>query len=107
MTNISKIAHDIAKDALSAGILGTYDNWEPNEFIMTEPDCEYALEQGASDEDMNEIRRMVVDILITAKEEAEEEWRAEQEHERAQEYRRPYCSDRTCGATDCSRCYPW
>ena len=21
--------------------------------------------------------------------------------------RRPYCADRTCGATDCSRCYPW
>ena len=107
MATNSTIAKDIAHDALSAGILGTYDNWDPNEYVMTEEDCEYAFEQGAKDEDLNDIRRIIVDMLLVAKEEAEEEWRAEQEYERQQEFKRPYCSDRTCGATDCSRCYPW
>jgi hypothetical protein len=101
---IEELASDIAEGALSAGLL---DVWgDGSTYTLTREDCEWLEEEGAEPEDYEEIQDRVTHIVTMAHFETSEEWAREQEWEAEQYDKRVYCSDRTCGAYDCSRCYP-
>ena len=76
-------------------------------YTLTEADCEWLAEEGAEPEDYKDIQTRVTYLVTMADQEARDEWAREQEWEAEQLDKKAYCSDRTCGATDCSRCYPW
>ena len=60
----------------------------------------YADDEARDADESGGARAMgAIDVI-----EEEEELEPEQDD---YEYRRPYCADRTCGATDCSVCYGW
>jgi hypothetical protein len=101
---LDELAEDIAEGALSQGLLDVWGNGD--KYILTEADCEWLEEEGAEPEDYAEIQDRITYLVRTAEQEQLDledearEWEAEQLDKRV------YCSDRTCGAYDCSRCYP-
>lgn len=101
---LDELAEDIAEGALSAGLLDWGDG---STYTLTEADCDWLAEEGAEPEDYKDIQARVTYLVTMADQEhldledEAREWEAEQLDKKA------YCSDRTCGAYDCSRCYPW
>lgn len=102
---LDELAEDIAEGALSAGLLDVWGNGST--YTLTREDCEWLEEEGAEPEDYAEIQDRITYLVRMAEQEQLDledearEWEAEQYDKKA------YCSDRTCGAYDCSRCYPW
>jgi hypothetical protein len=101
---IDELAEDIAEGALSAGLL---DVWgEGDRYTMTPADCEWLEEEGAEPEDYAEIQDRITYLVRMAEQEQLDREDEAREYELEQLEKRVYCSDRTCGAYDCSRCYP-
>jgi len=103
--NLQDLAQNIADHEISQGIVDACIDGrvEVDEYEFTEADLEWIYEAASDgviegDVDLRELRDEVRDILTR---ELEERMPDEQLNRMA------YCSDRTCGATDCSRCYPW